>query len=369
MQNQRIEKIKQQLQKNDLHAVVINPGPSLTYLTGLNFHLSERPTVLIVKPKENSIVLPRLESLKLNDSSIELTPYLYGDDPSEWQSVFSAAVSGSKLTNSRIGVEPTQMRYLELQYLQAANGSNQFVSAANIFANLRVSKDDEEIASIRKAAVIAQEALTDTLKSLKLGMTEVEIAAVLTIQLLKHGSQPELPFQPIVASGPNSANPHAAPTDRKLQAGDFLLFDYGARFNGYCSDITRTFGIGHLSSDQIRVYETVLAANNAGRIASKTGVSAESVDKAARAVTEKAGLAEFFTHRTGHGLGMETHEAPYIYTGNPQILEDGMVHTVEPGLYLPELGGVRIEDDMVVRPDASESLTDFPRDLSVLELG
>ena len=368
MSNNRLEKLHKLLDEAKLDAVVLNPGVSLSYLTGMDFHLSERPTTLIVTAHKNIIVLPRLESLKLDSAEVALQPFLYGDDPADWPAVFTEALKATSLVSVCIGIEPTQMRFLELGYLQSAETSNKFVGADFVFGNLRVSKDDSEIVKMQRAVDIAQAALTATLDNIKTGMTEIQIAAELSIQLLRNGSSADFPFQPIVVSGPNSANPHASPTDRIPQPGDFLLFDYGAKFQGYCSDITRTFGIGHLSDQQVELYNTVLAANVAGRAASRAGVSAGSVDRAARDVTVKARRDQYFTHRTGHGLGMETHEAPYIFAGNSQILEEGMVHTVEPGLYIPELGGVRIEDDVVVREGRSVSLTSFPRELRILEL-
>lgn len=188
----------------------------------------------------------------------------------------------------------------------------------------------------------------------------------MTLHLLRNGSDPELPFSPIVASGTNSANPHAVPTDRQLENGDLLVIDWGARSDGYCSDLTRTFAIGRIEPEFKRIYETVQQANAGGRTAGKPNLTAGEVDRASRQVIEKAGYGEYFTHRTGHGLGMDAHESPYIFAGNQLPLAAGMTYTVEPGIYLPERGGVRIEDDMVITPDGSESLSDFPRELSIL---
>jgi Xaa-Pro dipeptidase len=184
--------------------------------------------------------------------------------------------------------------------------------------------------------------------------------------LLKAGSAPELPFSPIVAGGPNSANPHAVPTERKLQRGDLVVIDWGAAWQDYCSDLTRTFAVGELSSELRKVYETVKAANTAGRAAGQSEIEAGEIDKAARAVIDAAGYGKFFTHRTGHGLGMEGHETPYMFGGNTQLLNTGMVYTVEPGIYLSGKGGVRIEDDVVVTANGSDSLSDFPRELQIL---
>jgi Xaa-Pro dipeptidase len=348
-------------------AVVINPGSTLTYLTGLHFHLMERPTVLIItRGVPPMIILPELEVEKLKLSRIPLTPVTFGDDPELWQQAFNKAVELSKTQTTTVGVESTHLRYLELNYLQKAAPQSKFIGADNLFSNLRAQKDEEEIAYMQTAVKIAQEALKATLPMIKPGCTEKEIASELVINMLRLGNDPELPFAPIVAGGPNSANPHATPSDRKIAQGDLLVIDWGASNNGYFSDLTRTFAIGQVDDELAMIYKTVQAANEAGRATGKPGIAAGKVDQAARTVIETSGYGKFFTHRTGHGLGMEEHETPYIFGANEQILEAGMVYTVEPGIYLPGHGGVRIEDDVVVVKDGSRSLSDFPRDLVIL---
>jgi Xaa-Pro dipeptidase len=220
---------------------------------------------------------------------------------------------------------------------------------------------------MRQAAVIAQNALLETLKRVKLGMSEKEIASELVIQLFRAGSDVELPFQPIVSSGPNSANPHAVPSERKLQVGDLLLFDWGAAKDGYFSDITRTFTVGQVDPELIKIGDIVFKANEAARMSGGAGLCAGEVDMAARKVIEAAGYGAQFIHRTGHGLGIEAHEGPYIYAENDLVLETGMTFTIEPGIYLAGRRGVRIEDDVVVTDHGLESLTDMPREVLPLE--
>ena len=196
-------------------------------------------------------------------------------------------------------------------------------------------------------------------------MTEKQVAALLKVEMLRAGGE-EMSFSPIVVAGPNSASPHATPGDRPIQPGDLIVVDCGVTVGGYAADITRTFVVGELEPEMAHVYEVVRAANAAGRAAVGPGVPAEEVDWAARAVIEEAGYGEYFIHRTGHGLGLEVHEPPYIVAGNGRLLQPGMTFTVEPGIYLPGRGGVRIEDDVVVTPSGVESLTTFPRELTAL---
>lgn len=367
MTNIRFENLIELMNRNHVNALAINPGPTLTYLTGLHFHLMERPTVLlIVKDCEPILILPELEAGKLASSKIPITPLTYNDDPSTWQSVFNEAGKRFNLKEMTLGIEPIRMRFLELEYLQKAFPAAKFVSADPVCGSLRAVKDSTEIEEMRRAVRIAQNGLRATLPFIKPGITEREIAAELTIQMLRAGTESDLPFAPIVASGPNSANPHAVPTDRKIQKGDLVVIDWGARSNDYCSDLTRTFAIGCLDPKLQTIYETVKRANAAGQAAGAPEESAGIVDQAARDVITAAGFGQYFTHRTGHGLGMEGHEIPYIFGENTQILSPGMTYTVEPGIYLPGVGGVRIEDNMVVTPTGSESLSDFSRDLTIL---
>ncbi len=367
MTESRFTRLAQLMGQHKINTIALNPGPTLTYLTGLEFHLMERPTVLLYQRGHKPLmILPRLEMIKLESVDFPMHTIPFDDDPATWPDAFKAAFKHMNLEGSRIGVESTRMRFLELNYLQQAAPTSTFVPGEHVLGDLRSIKEDFEIEEMRRAVKIAQNSLKSILPTIREGSTEKDIAAALTMELLRLGSDTELPFSPIVASGPNSANPHAVPTDRKLTSGDLLVIDWGARVNGYCSDLTRTFGIGSIDPELEFVHKTVLKANTAGRDEGTPGIAAGEVDRAARDVIENAGYGKFFTHRTGHGLGMEEHETPYIFAGNSVNLEPGMTYTVEPGIYIPGKGGVRIEDDMVVTTDGSESLSDFPRELTLL---
>ncbi len=255
---------------------------------------------------------------------------------------------------------------LELRYLEASAPSAQFTAAGESLAALRLQKEPGEIESMRKAVGLAQRALQATLPYIRANVTEREIAAELTLQLLRSGLGSEFVFTPIVSGGPNSANPHAIPSDRKLAVGDLLVIDWGAVVDGYVSDLTRTFAIGEVQPEYKRIAEVVMGANAAGRAAGRPGIAAGHVDQAARKVIEDAGYGVYFTHRTGHGLGIEGHEEPYMFAENTLLLAAGMIYTVEPGIYLPGRGGVRIEDDVLVTKDGCETLSDLPRELQVI---
>lgn len=365
MNPSRLEKLSASLRASALDALALNPSPSLVYLTGLHFHLMERPVVAVFTADAPPVlVLPELEMLKVEGLPVRAFPY--GENPATWEAVFRAAVGSLNLDGKRIGVEPRALRLLEFRYLQAAAPAAAFPDAPDVVSRLRVRKDAKEVAAMRRAVQIAQSALETAIPLIKIGMTEKELAAELVMQLLRHGSQPEMPFAPIVSAGPNSANPHASPTDRPLQPGDLLVVDWGAACDGYISDLTRTFAVGAVDAEYQKIHRIVQEANAAGRAAARPGAPCAAVDLAARAVIEQAGYGAFFTHRTGHGIGMEGHEDPYMRGDNPQILEPGMAFTVEPGIYLPGRNGVRIEDNVVITEDGAECLSDMPREIRVV---
>jgi len=367
MTHSRFDKLNASLQTSDLDAVILNPGPTLTYLSGLHFHLMERPIVLLfAKDQDPAIVLPELELQKVSSLPYKLQVFAYSENPSEWDNAFRKAVQALGLDGRRIGVEPRQLRLLEFRHVKNGAPEADYPDASNVLSDMRLKKDKAEVDAMRHAVKIAQDALEATIPFIKVGMTEKEVSSELVVQLLKHGSEPEMPFSPIVSGGPNTANPHASPSDRKLQVGDLLVVDWGAAYDGYISDLTRTFAVGQVDEEYLKIHKIVKEANAAGRAAGKPGVPCANVDKAARDVIEQAGYGVYFTHRTGHGIGMEGHEEPYMRGDNMQLLEPGMAYTVEPGIYLPDRNGVRIEDNVVVTETGVDVLSDMPREIRVV---
>lgn len=363
----RLDRLSSRLSTAGLDAVALNPGPSLSYLTGLSFHLSERPVVTFFRPGATPvIVLPELETAKLAALPYDMQAFAYGEDPSTWPGVFAEAARAAGVAGGRIGVEPRRLRVLELRLIESAAGSARIENGEDVIAALRMYKDEAELATMRRAVGVAQQAVLNTLPRLVAGVTELEIAAELTLQLLRGGSEAELPFAPIVSFGAESANPHATPRTYRLREGDLVLIDWGANVDGYYSDLTRMFSYGEVDDELARITAIVGEANAAARAAARPGVPASEVDRAARRVIEDAGYGPRFIHRTGHGLGLETHEEPYIRGDNAIVLEPGMTFTIEPGIYLTGRGGARIEDDMVITEAGAESLSDLDRALRVL---
>jgi len=362
----RLEKLREILSASDYDGIVLNAGTSLNYFTGLDFHLMERPVFFLYTPDTSPVlILPRLEAAKV-DGLDSIDTFFYDENPLEWTAIVAKGLHRAKMQKQRLGVEPLGLRYLEFSMLNEAADLS-FGDCSKIIASLRSRKDESEIASMQQAVTIAENALKATLPQIRRGMKEKEIASELVIQLFKNGSDPKLPFSPIVSAGPHGANPHAKPSTRKIEEGDMLVIDWGASYDGYVSDLTRTFAVGTIDEQAVAIHECVQQANSAGRKAGKPGIPCCEVDIAAREVIESAGYGEFFTHRTGHGIGKECHEEPYMHAENQQLLEKGMSYTVEPGIYIPGRNGVRIEDDVVVTENGAKSLSTLPR--KIIQVG
>ncbi len=252
------------------------------------------------------------------------------------------------------------------QYRQLADAFTcELVPAQGLLGALRAAKDEEEIALMTKAQRISEQALKEILKFLRPGVTEKEVAAKLTYDMLRFGAE-KMSFDPIVASGPNGSLPHAVPSDRAIQSGEFVTMDFGCVYGGYCSDMTRTVAVGEPTEEMKKVYAVVLEAQLAGIAAEKAGVTGKSVDAAARRVIEDAGYGEYFGHSFGHSVGLEIHEAPNAGSTCEDVIPLGAAVSAEPGIYLPGKFGVRIEDVTIFTADGCVNLTKAPKDLIIL---
>jgi Xaa-Pro dipeptidase len=363
MNNQRIKRLTDEILANGLDGVALLPGANLLYLTGIHAHLSERPLVLFLPADDApSIIIPTLEAAKAEAAGIPADHIFAWSDEEGYTGAFQRACAHLELSDFLLGVEALTMRVLEWELLHRYAPGLTTAHVEPITAVLRMQKDADELAAMERAVAAAETAMTRLLPQIKIGQTEKQIAAMLTNELLLAGAQ-AMPFGPIVSAGPNGASPHAVPTDRPIQAGDLLVIDWGAIVDDYPSDITRTYAVGEVNEESRRIYRLVQEANARGKAAARPGATCAAVDQAARAAIAAGGYGDYFIHRTGHGLGLEVHEPPYMMAGNQQKLAEGMVFTVEPGIYVPGLGGVRIEDDLVVTAGGHRSLTSLPRDL------
>lgn len=261
-----------------------------------------------------------------------------------------------------IGFESAHLYHRDFQRLLADGSRWQWRPQLNMVEALRESKDEGEVALIAEAARIATDALSRTIPLVTAGQTELGIAGILEKALRDEGSE-EAPFAPIVASGPRSALPHARASSRTVETGDFLLLDFGARHRGYCSDVTRTFVVGVPTAEQREVYQVVRDANHVASHSVRAGMTGMAADALARSYIERCGHGEAFGHSLGHGLGLEVHESPRLARTAEATLVAGAVVTIEPGIYRPGWGGVRIEDDVHLSANGPQILTNFSREL------
>jgi Xaa-Pro aminopeptidase len=265
-----------------------------------------------------------------------------------------------------LGFESAHLVHRDFQRLLEAGSRYQWRPTVDLVETLRERKDDDELRRIQEAVETAEHALGLTISQVRVGMTELEVAGLLEAALRKSGSD-GFPFPSIVASGPNAALPHARPTSRALSRGDLLLLDFGARVDGYCSDITRTFVLGPATAEQKEVHDVVRLANERAVRAVRPGMSGRDADGVARGYIQDRGFGELFGHSLGHGIGLEVHEAPRLAKTAETPLVEGAVVTVEPGIYRPGWGGVRIEDDVHLGAGGAQVLTRFAREL--IEIG
>lgn len=361
----RLEKLYAIMRGAGLDVLALIPGPNHRYLTNSVHYVLERPIVTFYPLDQEPVaVIPELEIALFQRHATSSDIIAYADSEG-YAGAFRTALDRISKRGSTIGVEGLYMRFFEGEVIRATAPGAEVVDASDALVGLRLHKDADEIAALRRAITISEAALTATFAEVKVGMSEIEAAAILERQIYALGGE-GLAFGTILHAGGNTPLPHLGPLDYRIQHGDPLIVDFGATYKGYCADITRTVFVGAVNNEQREFYAVVQAANEAGRAAAAPGVACEAVDIAARQVFIDAGYERLIRHRTGHGIGLEAHEAPYMVVGNQRLLEPGMVFTVEPGIYREGEIGVRIEDNILITEDGAESMTSFERDLMVI---
>jgi len=353
---ERQEKLKAGARARGFDALFVTPSTNLAYAVNLPIGRSERLTALLLFADGPAVlVTPSFEESNHKRSAVldDVKTWPEDGDP---MALVAKILAGKKA----IGVEGATT--FETASLLAVATGAKLEDATPVFDALRMIKSEDEQLFIRDAGKRTNAAIEATHKRLKTGLTEMEVSRLLEDEFRKQG----VSGGGLVQFGPDSAFPHGGPADRKLQKGDTVLIDAGCRVRGYSSDITRTISFGDPSDELRKVYGVVDKAQMAGINALKAGAIPEDVDRAARKVIEDAGYGQYFTHRLGHGLGMDGHEHPYLVHGNKTPLSAGNVQTVEPGIYMEGKFGVRIEDDYVVTETGPKSLSVRPGDLVVV---
>ncbi len=355
----RFHKIVEKLDAFGLDAMMVTSEPNRLYAT--QFH-STAGVAIITKEKSYFFTDSRyIEAAGKLVSGAEIREN-------------TAKTNVTTLTNEVIKAHNIKKLGFEEQYATVAEYNRwkeklegvELVPATKLLTELRSVKEPEEIDCLIAAQRIAEKALKEVLEFIKPGKTEKEISAYLQYRMLSHGAE-KMSFEPIVVSGVNSSMPHGVPSDKKVEDGDFITMDFGCVYGGYCSDMTRTVAVGHVTEEMEKVYYTVLEAQKAGIATAKAGATGKEVHEAAAKVIEDAGYGKYFGHGFGHGVGVEIHEAPGASTANDKPLPVGAVISAEPGIYLPGKFGVRIEDVVVIEEGGCKDIMEAPHELIILK--
>ncbi|WP_233275833.1 M24 family metallopeptidase [Salibacterium aidingense] len=360
----RLAQLKQKLDENNVNLSFITSPVNIYYLTGFYSEPHERLLALVIDrtSEEDSLYVPSLdfEAARENETIHSIIPI--SDD----ESPFSVIEQNNQTFANQIGIEKKELNVERYENLIKIYPHGQFINIEKILTSLRLRKSDSEIKQVKQAIKVIENVLEEGLKKVSIGMTENELVAEFEYLMRLKGAEAPA-FSTIVLAGSNSSLPHGTPGDNPIQRGCPLLVDMGVKVGGYCSDISRTFFIGEESKEMKNIYNTVLKANELAINAVEVNQSLGNIDKAARNHIHACGYGDYFNNRVGHGLGLEVHEAPSIHEQNQEKMETGMVFTIEPGIYIPSLGGVRIEDDVYVKANGDiEILTTFPKDLITL---
>ncbi|CAM3756457.1 M24 family metallopeptidase [Mesobacillus zeae] len=364
--NERIEKLSQWMKEKEVDVCLVTSPENVFYLSGFLSDPHERLLgIAVFQEAEPFLICPAMEKNEAKNAGWNYEIISHSDTDRPWELV-KAAISSRISSIHTASIEKEHLNVERYESMLNLFPDASFVPAEEKLRLLRLKKNEHELATIRKACALADFAVQTGIEELKEGKTELDIIAAIEFELKKKGVT-AMSFSTMVLTGKNAASPHGNPGLTKIAKGDLVLFDLGVIVDGYCSDITRTVAFGQVSGKQTEIYETVLRGQLEALKAIKPGTACSQVDLAARNVIAEAGYGEYFPHRLGHGLGISVHEYPSITETSPLLLEEGMVFTVEPGIYVPGIAGVRIEDDVMVTADGVEILTKHPKDLLIIE--
>ncbi|MBT2754458.1 aminopeptidase P family protein [Mesobacillus foraminis] len=361
----RIKQLSRWMKDHQVDVCFLTSPDNVFYLSGFLSEPHERLLgIAVFQDAEPFLVCPGMEENDARNAGWKFEIIGHSDTDRPWELV-SRAIQSRGGSVHKAGIEKEHMNVIRYEEMVRLFPHAEFVSAEEKLRLLRLKKDDQELAKIREACELADFAIETGVQEIREGKTELEILAAIEYALKKKGVL-EMSFSTMVLTGKNAASPHGTPGLTKVSKGDLVLFDLGVVVDGYCSDITRTVAFGDIGEEQKKIYQTVHDAQLEALKFIRPGTPCSEVDLAARNKIASAGYGEFFPHRLGHGLGISVHEFPSITSENTLTIEEGMVFTVEPGIYVPGVAGVRIEDDVLVTKSGIEILTKYPKELVIV---
>lgn len=362
--NKRLSGVMTWLKEKNVDFAFVQTKANVFYLSKLYKEAHERVVGILIFPAADPIMIcPNME--KPQAASVwDYEIIGYSDSENPWQ-LLEERLKKQLPHAETIAIEKEHIAYTRADSLLQMYPASQFVSVEEKLLSLRLIKDENELAILKEAAKLADFGVEVGVHHIKAGKTEMDILAQIEFELKRKGIR-EMSFSTMVLTGAKTADPHGNPGITEITHGDFVLFDLGVVLEGYCSDITRTVVYKEINEKQRHIYETVLKAQQEALALCKIGTRIGDIDLAARNTISNAGYKEYFPHRIGHGLGIEVHEFPSMSENNNDLLQEGAVFTVEPGIYVPNIGGVRIEDDIVITKNGFESLTSYPKELTIV---
>lgn len=356
----RLAALREKMRDTNTDLVAIAPGSHMGWLLGFHPHPDERPCLLLVGPEREAFLMPALNAKGTREQT-DIAFHEWADDQGPKGALVLALKDVGAAAAKKVVFDETMRADFALLLLENVPGARPGFTTDTLGA-LRMVKDESEYQALKMNAGIADEAMVKAVAAIAPGKTEREIAVVTKAHFTSKGASPSFW---IVGGGPNGAFPHHQSGDRKIQEGDAIVIDIGAKKAGYSSDITRMVAVGRPPEGYEEVHAIVEKAVQAALEAARPGVKAKEVDVAARSVIAEAGYGEYFVHRTGHGIGIDGHEPPYITATSETALREGMTFSIEPGIYLPGRFGIRLEEIVILRADGPEILSTLPRDLHV----
>ena len=358
----RINTLRKTMLAEGVELIALGPGAHLAWLIGVRPHADERPLLLCVTQDYAGFVMPSLEAQSARQQT-DLPFHTWSDAEGPDNAIVECLkAAGATQATSIVLDETMRADFAALVQDVLPNADRQFT--ASTIGALRMRKDENEYQCLKRNALSADSAMKTAWANMRVGMSEIEVADIVRDAFKQQNVQP---LFTIIGTGSNGAFPHHHTGDTKLKTGDVVVMDIGGGADGYSSDMTRMASMGQPPERYAEIHSIVEAAVQAAMVAAKPGVKACEVDKAARQVISDAGYGEFFMHRTGHGMGVEIHETPYITSSSQTVLDEGMVFSIEPGIYLPEEFGLRLEDIVILRSDGPEVFSELPRELHVIE--